>query len=174
MDYKAYTYIPKKINRKIATKKCSVCGKIKALRLFYYNHVRKEYMSNCKECGDKKSKAYYKKNITNPQTIFQLRSTEIYRKCRIKKLPCVKKLLGRYLLKLWNESNQICYYTGRKMDLKGYPKNPNAVTVDRVDPKKGYVEGNIVLCTSIANRMKQDLSYKDLFALCKEILRHRK
>jgi len=172
VDYK--NYVPRKIRRKIKTKICSKCGKEKSLRNFYYHSRRKYYISHCRTCSDKRVVKYYKINSNNPKIVFQIRSCEIYRKCRVLKLPCMSKLLGRYLVKLWDESKQTCYYTGRKMDLKGYPENPNAVTVDRVIPEKGYVEGNIVLCTSIANRAKQNMKYAQLISFCEEILKNKK
>ena len=79
--------------------------------------------------------------------------------------------IGRYLLSLWEESEAKCYYTGKPMKLQGYHKNdPDAVTVDRKIPELGYVKGNIVLCRSIVNRMKQDMVYSDFIAMCREVI----
>jgi hypothetical protein len=53
-----------------------------------------------------------------------------------------------------------------------YHTNPNVMTVDRVDPTKGYIEGNIVWCCSLANRMKQDMSIEKLKEMCLTIVKH--
>lgn len=46
-----------------------------------------------------------------------------------------------------------CYYTGLKFtDEVNYQR-----TVDRVDNTKGYVKGNVVACTHIANQLKEML-----------------
>jgi len=79
--------------------------------------------------------------------------------------------LTDFLRWLWKRQNGLCYYTNRQMELAGYHQmKPNAVTIDRVDPKKGYVAGNIVLCCSIVNRAKQDMDYQQFIDFCQEIL----
>lgn len=47
-----------------------------------------------------------------------------------------------------------CFYTGVKFD-----KNDEnlKITVDRIDSKKGYVKGNVVVCTHAANQFKNTL-----------------
>ena len=48
------------------------------------------------------------------------------------------------------------------------------MTVDRVEHLKGYISGNIVLCCSIANRVKQNLSLIELFDLVEEMKTYKK
>lgn len=47
-----------------------------------------------------------------------------------------------------------CYYTGAKFDRNSETLK---ITVDRVDSKKGYVKGNVVVCTYAANQFKNSL-----------------
>jgi hypothetical protein len=42
-----------------------------------------------------------------------------------------------------------CYYTGIKFE----PDGKFAFSVDRVDPKLGYIEGNVVACTIDINSL---------------------
>jgi len=51
-----------------------------------------------------------------------------------------------------------CYYTGIAFEEEG----KLALSVDRVDSKKGYVEGNVVACTVDINSKKSNLSYDEL------------
>lgn len=44
-----------------------------------------------------------------------------------------------------------CYYTGIKFNSKDILLSP---TLDRIDSTKGYVRGNVVLCTNWANQFK--------------------
>ena len=51
-----------------------------------------------------------------------------------------------------------CYYTGIKFEDEG----KLAFSVDRVDSKKGYIEGNVVACTVDINSKKSNLSYEEI------------
>lgn len=43
--------------------------------------------------------------------------------------------------------------------------NPNAASVDRIDNKKGYVPGNVVIVSFRANELKRDASLDEMRAL---------
>ncbi len=58
-----------------------------------------------------------------------------------------------------------CYYTGVKFELDG----KLAFSVDRVDPKLGYIEGNVVACTVDINSKKANLTIDEIFSLHKTI-----
>ena len=105
----------------------------------------------------------YKEWLKDPRYVFYQRSYSIIRDKRaIVGFDNVKEL-KEYLMKLWEVQKGRCHYTRELMNLKGYTeKDPIAFTVDRVIPKLGYVKGNIVLCCSIINRIKQDLSISEL------------
>ena len=51
-----------------------------------------------------------------------------------------------------------CYYTGIKFEDEG----KLAFSVDRVDSKKGYIEGNVVACTVDINSKKSNISYDEI------------
>jgi hypothetical protein len=51
-----------------------------------------------------------------------------------------------------------CYYTGVKFEEDG----KIAFSVDRVDSKKGYVEGNVVACTVDINSKKSNLTHEEI------------
>lgn len=58
-----------------------------------------------------------------------------------------------------------CYYTGIKFE----PEGKLAFSVDRVDPKLGYIEGNVVACTVDINSKKANLTIDEIFSLHKTI-----
>lgn len=58
-----------------------------------------------------------------------------------------------------------CYYTGVPFEDDG----KFAFSVDRVDSKKGYIEGNVVACTVDINSKKSNLSYEELKQLISKI-----
>lgn len=41
-----------------------------------------------------------------------------------------------------------------------------AASIDRIDPKKGYVVGNIVIISLMANQMKSSASFLEICAFC--------
>lgn len=54
-----------------------------------------------------------------------------------------------------------CYYTGVKFEDDG----KLAFSVDRVDSKKGYIEGNVVACTVDVNSKKSNLTLEEIKSL---------
>jgi len=53
-----------------------------------------------------------------------------------------------------------CYYTGIPIGNVGNIPTPNSFTVDRVDPTKGYVIGNVVACSYAANQFKSKIEHE--------------
>lgn len=59
-----------------------------------------------------------------------------------------------------------CFYTGVEMVVDGDSrKDMNYLTIDRVDPSKGYIKGNVVACSMFANRLKGEYEHKADFSL---------
>lgn len=58
--------------------------------------------------------------------------------------------------------------------LKGYSNNlKTSMTVDKIDSSKGYIKDNIVLCCSIVNKIKQNLSIDELIEWC-DLIKYRR
>ena len=112
---------------------------------------------------DKTNMARYQKWLKDPRYVFYQRAYTIIRDKRAVVGFASAPELKDYLMELWETQGGKCYYTGELMNLKGYAeKDKLAFTVDRLVPKLGYVRGNIALCCSIVNRIKQDLSISEL------------
>jgi len=140
---------------------CTNCNKEKSVSEFYFKKNRNSYESSCKKCRQLSVKNYLEKN-NNLKKIFYTRVRNILKRSNVVDID-----LRNYLIQLWEEQEGKCYYTGIKMSLKGYSKNEKtAMTVDRIDPNGGYTRGNIVLCCSIVNKIKQNLSINELLEWC--------
>lgn len=70
-----------------------------------------------------------------------------------------------------------CAYSGKEMVKglvvqRGRGQSPNALTIDRKNPNMGYVKGNVVSCTHIANQLKNTLEVGDVkqFKMMKKLL----
>lgn len=69
-------------------------------------------------------------------------------------------LTVEYLIDLYYQQNGLCHYTGVPM-VFGWVDgkiHSNTLSLDKIDPDKGYVIGNVAWCTYLVNTMKQNLS----------------
>ena len=65
----------------------------------------------------------------------------------------------------------VCPYLKTKFVFGDYN---TSMSLDRIDPNKGYVKGNIQVISSKANRMKNTATKNELILFAKEILRQTK
>ena len=70
----------------------------------------------------------------------------------------IKHELVLRVLGAFNQNNT-CFYSGVTFE-NNFNDKLTYPTLDRVDSSKGYVKGNVVLCTWITNTMKSDLTLK--------------
>ena len=64
----------------------------------------------------------------------------------------------------------ICYYTGIILTLE--PKQPNTISLDRIDSSLGYTKDNVMFCLVEINLMKRDYSKERFTELCKMVSAH--
>lgn len=57
-----------------------------------------------------------------------------------------------------------CYYTNVEFN-----DTTNIFSIDRVDPKKGYIEGNVVACTVEINSKKANLTIEEIHNLSSQL-----
>ncbi len=65
---------------------------------------------------------------------------------------------------------KVCFYTGSVLTCE--PNHMNTISLDRIDSSKGYIEGNVVFCCQIINKMKTDLNIEEFKNWCKLIVQH--
>jgi hypothetical protein len=73
-----------------------------------------------------------------------------------------------YLWDLFLKQEGKCYYTGYPITLNTRNK-PKTASIDRVDNRKGYIEGNVVWCRKDINIMKMDKPIEDFYEICRTI-----
>lgn len=152
---------------------CSKCLDEKDLKDFYYHRSRKKYMTSCKSCNSEKCKKYQseQRESDNINFILSSRASGIRRDKKSKQIP-VAKNLGKLLIEQYNKQEGKCFYSGEKMEIHGYHTNNLAMTVDRIIPDNGYVEGNVVLCCGVINKIKTNLSLNELFEWIEKIKKY--
>ena len=174
------------------TKICTRCKKNCSIDEFptYISRTRGfRRRSNCKSCETERCRLY--------NNVHRERKREGYKRLRDKKyaiggdaliyyvfsqrlgalrvttrqlnLPPIT-ITSKYLLEQFKAQNGCCYYSGEPL-LYGHRKGvqqPNSLSIDRKNPKLGYVVGNVVLCTHFINTMKGSCSvdeFKSMLAL---------
>ncbi|KKN24307.1 hypothetical protein LCGC14_0896150 [marine sediment metagenome] len=80
----------------------------------------------------------------------------------------------QFLLDLYEQQKGLCHYTQVLLSIEVTPnkRNPSGISLDRVDPSRGYYQDNVVLCCWTANIMKHKLSKSAFISLCREVIQH--
>jgi hypothetical protein len=83
---------------------------------------------------------------------------------------------SKYLKELYVEQDGLCYYSNMPISMvKRDPKvlhDPFKMTIDRIEPSKGYVVGNVVWCAYCVNSMKQKMPLKTFIGVCRAITKN--
>lgn len=79
------------------------------------------------------------------------------------------------LLTLWNKQNGLCALSGIPMTHDIYNgRVPTNISIDKIDPSKGYIKNNIQLVCSSVNMMKGTLTVEQLLQFCYAIINTQK
>ena len=160
---------------------CKKCNIELSLDKFRKNNGKKLYTydswaTNCNECRNKNRTKNRNEKILNgtlKEFFENIIKDAKYRNNDYNKKNTDNKrefnITSDYLIEIWNKQNGKCYYSGRELQYnkikeelpEGKRIHPERVSIDRIDSKKGYIEGNIVLCCWVANNIKQDLSIEE-------------
>lgn len=82
-------------------------------------------------------------------------------------------LTVRYLYTLYMRQHCLCYYTGKHMAISIDGKaHDDSMSLDRLDPNKGYMAGNVVWCTNLINSVKRQLTKETFLELVRTVSHH--
>lgn len=94
---------------------------------------------------------------------------------RAKKKGLPFNLTREYVINMFNEQGGLCYYSGLTMSIVKSDitktHDPLKMSLDCVDPEKGYVEGNVVWCAYCVNALKLKMSKDDMVDICRAIVK---
>ena len=83
-----------------------------------------------------------------------------------------------YLIDIFEDQNGVCFYSGIKMNVvkddDSSVHDPLKMSLDCVDPDKGYIKGNVVWSAYCVNTFKQKMSQQEMLDVCQSILSHLK
>lgn len=135
------------------SKVCKSCGLSKDCGDYYKN--RGGIHAVCKGCYRKRNKVYQKDYRAGiPITI---RCRKLQQRAKDKGIPF--DVTPDYLESIWTG---VCPVFGSDVELNVDKGSHKAVEVDRIDPRKGYVKGNVAWLSARANRIKSDASLEEL------------
>lgn len=97
-------------------------------------------------------------------------------KSHAKKKSLEYNLTVEYLHNIYQKQHKSCAISGRKMITRknthdrGHGKHPDVMSLDRIDPSKGYIEGNVQLVTWQVNCFKSEFSQEQLIETARLIV----
>lgn len=143
------------------TKVCRRCNEEKVLGEFYptkrpYKFGRDLY---CKLCTKQKQRdqraadpTKYKVYQKHGSLRYKLTSLNRHARNRCKARCLPYDIDYTYLLELWNKQEGRCALTNIDMETgSSIPRKPFTVSVDRIEPSRGYTKGNVRLVCLIVN-----------------------
>lgn len=122
---------------------------------FYYSSVGR--FLDCKICRTIRQKKNYEDN--------KLKHLIKFAKRRAKDNNLDFNINEEYLTELLNKQQNKCAISNFVFENSG----PLGVSIDKIDPNKGYTKDNIHLICCIINRMKTDIKLEDFKLYCKAV-----
>jgi len=126
---------------------------------------------NCKryQSLSESEKVEYKRRQVEWQTNNRFQYRWLQAKKRAERKGLQFTILTDHLEELWEKQSELCYYSGRLMTIK---PGKDTVSIDRIDSTQGYTNGNVVLCCSVVNIMKGEMSTTDFLQVVRELCDH--
>ena len=114
-------------------------------------------------------KTDYEKRYNTWTSIIRMRVTDAKKRALKKKLDF--NIDVEYLIKKLIETNYTCPYLGVKFEKRN---SDYVLSIDRIDPTKGYVKGNIEITSRLANTMKNKATNSQLIKFAENTLKIKK
>ena len=172
-----------KIKNRINKTNCIVCSKEIPLKPYHKKRYKGPFCCS-RECRSQFLKIEYKgeNNPNNKYTdnlikFFVNRCKDIKRRAIKYSIPF--DLDWEYLKELYDKQLGLCYYS--KIPLKITTDNWNnkgqadldVISLDKVEPKLGYVKGNLVFCCNGINRLKGNSNNSEFMLFIDKLIENR-
>lgn len=140
---------------------CTKCKQEFKLENYHKDKTSQDGLySNCKNC-----KRQYRRSIINQML------NNAKRRAKDRNIDFDLDLDFLYYLK--NKQNNKCAITGVELNWTPMPVSkqrecpPDRASLDKINPKKGYIKTNVQLVTDFSNRMKYTYSIEEILRFCK-------
>ncbi len=154
--------VPKPINKPINEKSiCTKCNQEKSLDYFQVIRRGKPNQSRLGYCDTCRRQQLNKNLNSSPEKILKDMFNRLLLRCKKNNIKI--DIDFEYFSNIRILQNNKCFYSEKELILtRGKGINPYTLTVDKVIPEKGYVKGNIVLCSKRFNSIKNDMSLEEM------------
>lgn len=138
--------------------RCKDCEKSRKKEYYYggYDKVMSE---------KQESRKPYNRDYHNRMDIFKVRLRTAKQRARKRGLDF--NITIETLENLYKTQGGLCYISKIPLSLEKYKHN--TISIDRIDSSKGYVDGNVALCTDFINSSKSDYTLDDFIGIIKQI-----
>lgn len=171
-----------KENWKDGLLKCQICGEYFPEEIFHkigvnckkyhYRNNRDNRCPSCKLRQNKKSRSNYSDEM-RLNKILHYRLLAARGRSRMKRLPY--NLDFDFLNELWNIQKGKCAVSGIDMTFTmDSGRTYSNVSLDQIDPNKGYTKENVQLVCMAVNQLKSDFEIDVIYKICENILKWRK
>ena len=175
------------------SKLCNTCNKMKPLNAFGINRKKggnnfhagmiPRHKGDCKDCLAEKARQWRKARpgykgsgltskypVTERLLLSAIRNRIMDAKYRNKRNPERSfDINADYMYELYIQQNRKCTLTGVALSLD--KKTPLTLSIDKIIPENGYVQGNVQWVCWAANRAKGDMSLQNFISMCRSVLR---
>jgi len=160
-------------------KECSVCKMVKPLTEYHRHRMGKGGLNaSCKDCKNSVTKTWRKNNPRKFQEsavnrTWWRRSLQTTRWKAMER--CVRKgipftITQSELISLYEQQRGRCSLSGIEFLRPSGGTSPYSLSMDRIKPGLGYVEGNVRLVLLGVNSLKLNGTDEDVFRICKAIV----
>lgn len=135
------------------------------------NKFRDGLNGYCKKCQQERELIY--RTTLDPEAglQFKLKHCLYSARSRAKQMNIEFNLTYQYIKYLYDLQKGLCAVSGIPMTCEyGVGPSDTNVSVDKIDPKKGYVIGNIQLVCWAVNRMKGAMTLEQLIFFCQNVI----
>ena len=171
------------------TKTCKQCGLTKPVEEFTRSNRSNSFKyrkatshTYCKECNASRAREWRKRHTNYKGSgrinavpkedrllMSAIRQRITDAKTRCKKLKRAEPdLTDTFLYELFLSQNRACALTGAPLSL--VTGDPLCLSLDQIEPEKGYVESNVQWLAWCVNRAKGDLSLDHFYEMCEVVL----
>lgn len=161
-------------------KKCPKCGEFKEFNRSYcrpcYSQWQKENRKKRRKNKDHVNKTqqysrnYYQSTKNNIDA--SLKRKLYAAKQRTKKKNLEFNLDIDYLKNLFLKTKGNCVVSGKKLIIGAGLREPDSLSIDRIDSKKGYIKGNIRFVTFAINVAIQNWGLDEFYILCEDVINY--